>query len=195
MQDMFQDITGVILAGGKSSRMRRDKALLEVEGVSLFQRMLQTLQELFPQVLIAGDRKDLAQPGVPCYADPFPGSSLGGIYTGLLYSHTDYIFVAPCDMPFPDPELIRLIIAERQGFDAVVTLTPAGPEPCFALYSRRCLEPIKKMLDKGDYSIKGNFYTLITVRYVDAALLPEGWQRSLVNVNTPEEYRSLLEKK
>ena len=77
----FDDVTGVILAGGRSRRMGRDKALLKVDGVPLFERILGMMQGFFSNVIIAGDRPDLTRPGVPCYPDRYPGSALGGLYT------------------------------------------------------------------------------------------------------------------
>ena len=191
--DKYSDITGVILAGGRSSRMGRDKATLKVDGVPLFRRVLGVLQELFSRVLIAGDRKDLCEAGIESYADPYPGSALGGIYTGLFYSKTPYIFVAPCDMPYPDPSLIRLITSHRKGFDVVIPKTPAGFEPCFALYGRSCMEPSRHTLERGLYRINALF-SCLRVFYLEVEDLIPQWQRSLKNINTPEDYRLVQEK-
>src|SRR5512136_731985 len=96
-ESLYEDVTGVILAGGRSRRMGKDKTMLEIEGVTLFDRALRMMRELFSEVLIAGDRKDLVRPGVSCYPDLFPGSALGGLYTGLMKSPHDRIFVCSCD--------------------------------------------------------------------------------------------------
>ncbi len=70
------EVTGIILAGGRSRRMGRDKALLKVNGIAMFERILGMMQGFFSNVIIAGDRPDLMRPGVPCYSDRYPGSSL-----------------------------------------------------------------------------------------------------------------------
>lgn len=186
------DVTGVILAGGKSSRMGKDKASLEVNGSTLFERMLDVLQGLFPNVLIAGDRPDLIRPGVSCYPDVYPGSALGGLYTGLLKAQTDWVFVAPCDMPHVEAELIRVLLDRRAGQQIVVPRTHAGLEPLFALYHKACLGPMRSMLEEGHYRIY-DFYGQMHVCYVEETELPPGWERALVNVNTPEEYRKARE--
>ena len=67
--------------------------------------------------MIAGERPDLAQAGIDWHADIFPGSSLGGLYTGLFHAETPYIFAAACDMPYPDPDMIRQLLGFRQDFD------------------------------------------------------------------------------
>lgn len=188
----MDELTGVILAGGKSRRMGRDKAWLPVEGQALFERVLAVMRELFPQVLIAGDRPDLARPGIPSYPDLFPGSALGGLYTGLSVAPTPYIFVAACDMPYPERDLVAFLAGLHQGYDAVVVKTEEGFEPLFAVYGKACLGPMRALLEAGNYRVY-DFYPQVRVRYVDPEELPAGWRRALRNVNTPEDYRSLEE--
>ena len=187
------DVTGVILAGGRSSRMGRDKATLEVAGAPLFERVLSVLLDFFDAVLIAGDRPDLARPTVPYHPDIYSGSALGGLYTGLLKARTEWIFVAPCDMPHPDPEMIRVLLERREGRQIVVPRTRAGFEPLFALYHKDCLDPMRAMLEEGRYRIY-DLYDQMSVCYVCESELPPDWERSLINVNTPEEYSKVRKK-
>ena len=172
--------------------MGRDKAQLEVAGISLFERVLQAFTPFFEHILIAGDRPDLARPGIPSLPDRYPGSALGGLFTGLAAATTPWVFVAACDMPWPAPGLIRALLERRSGYQAVVPRTASGLEPLFALYHKACLEPMEDLLKKGDYRIY-DFYPRIRVRYLAEAELPPGWQRALVNVNTPEDLRRLKE--
>lgn len=187
----YPDVTGVILAGGRSSRMGRDKARLLVEGISLFERVLGAMRPLFPRLLISGDRPDLARPEAPCLPDLYPGSPLGGIYTALSAAETEWIFVSPCDLPHPDPALMGRLLECRDGVDAVVPRTSAGFEPLFALYHKRCLEPMRRMLVRGEYRVF-DFYDKVRVRFLLPEDLPPGWEKGLRNVNTPEEYRRVL---
>lgn len=182
----YPDVTGVILAGGRSRRMGCDKALLKIDGQTLFERILTLMQGLFSQVMIAGDRPDLRRPGVPAVADAYPGSALGGIHTGLAGAATDWVFVAPCDMPYPDDRIVRKLLAERAGHDAVVPRTASGFEPVFALYHKRCLDVVDAMLRRRHYRIY-DFYSHIDVHYLTAEQLPSGWEQSLLNLNTPED--------
>lgn len=186
----YADVTGVILAGGRSRRMGQDKATLEVAGATLFDRTLTMLCGLFPRVLIAGDRPDLTRPEVPCVPDIYPGSALGGIHGALSAASTPWIFVVPCDLAYPDPELVRFILGHRDGCDIVLPRTPSGLEPVFALYHRNCLPAMEEMLARGDYRIY-DFYDQVHVCYLDAAILPAGWQRALLNLNTPEDLRRM----
>ncbi len=180
----LSDITGVILAGGRSRRMGRDKATLTVDGRSLFERVHEAFNAVFEQLLIAGDRPDLASKAVPSFADEFPGSALGGIHGGLKAAQTPWIFVAPCDLAAPDPNLIRHLLPYRHNYDAVVPRTPAGFEPVFALYHKNCLPLMEQMLRAGNYRIY-DFYDRIRTRFVGSDELPPGWQTALVNLNSP----------
>ena len=191
--DINDDITGVLLAGGKSRRMGVDKARIVVGGRTLFSISLDLLRQYFQIVFIAGDRPDLATESVVTIPDIYPGSALGGLYTGLHFAQTDWIFVAPCDMPYPDPRILELLINRRNGFDAVVPRTPEGYEPVFALYHKRCLKQMVKMLQLGQYRIY-DFYQRINISYLEWHQMPEGWERALLNINTPDQLDLLEEK-
>jgi molybdopterin-guanine dinucleotide biosynthesis protein A len=182
--------TGVLLAGGKSLRMGQDKARIEVNGKPLLSRSLKLLRRHFPSVLIAGDRPDLATADIPAIPDIYPGSALGGLYTGLQAARTDWVFVAPCDMPYPDEKILKLLLKHRHGADAVVPRTPQGYEPVFALYHKNCLRHMEEMLQQDQYRIY-DFYQRIKVNYLDWQQMPAGWERSLLNINTPEQLENL----
>lgn len=191
--DNRQDITGVILVGGKSRRMGKDKAFLEFSGKPLFERVLEIHRESFHRILLVGDRRErFAGYGLPVLEDLFPGSALGGLYTGLYHAQTEYIFTSPCDLPFPNKGVLDHICSLRKGFDAVVPTTHRGLEPLFALYATKCLEPMRMLLESGNYCIY-DFYPQIRIRYVPSEELAhvdkEG--TSFLNINTPEEFARL----
>ncbi len=184
------DITGVILAGGRSRRMGRDKATLALAGRTLFERAHDAFEPVFTQILIAGDRPDLASATVPYFADEYPGSALGGIHGGLSAAQTPWIFVIPCDLAAPDANLIRHLLPYRHNQDAVVPRTTAGFEPVFALYHKNCLPVMEHMLQGGNFRIY-DFYDRIRTRFVDNDELPDGWQTALVNLNSPLDIEQL----
>lgn len=187
------DVTGVILAGGRSTRMGRDKATLVVGGQTLFARTREMLRGIFARVVISGDRPDLATAEVPCVPDIHPGSALGGLHGALTAASTPWIFVVPCDLAHPDAGLVRFLLNHRQGCDLVVPRTGEGLEPVFALYHKNCLPPMEEMLARGDFRIY-DFYRQVRACYIDAPALPAGWQRALLNLNTPEDVRRLENK-
>ena len=192
--DILTNITGVLLAGGASRRMGYDKACIDLAGETLFSRALELLHGYFETVIIAGDRPDLSCPGVAVIPDIYPGSALGGLYTGLNTASTDWVFVVPCDMPYPDSRILELLLELHDGSDAVVPRTPAGYEPVFALYNKSCLSHMEAMLRNNQFRIY-DFYQRIKVRYLDWHQMPSDWERSLLNINTPEQLKQLRREK
>lgn len=189
-----RDITGIILVGGQSRRMGRDKAFLQVGGRPLFERVLSVFRECFDRVVLVGDREErFAAYDLPVVGDIYPGSALGGLYTGLHHAETERVFVSSCDMPFPNAAVIRHLCALGKGFDAVVPTTAHGYEPLFALYARRCLGPMRELLESGNFCVY-DFYPQVRVRYVPAAQLApyDRDGKALLNVNTPEEYDAVM---
>ncbi|MDD2737139.1 MAG: molybdenum cofactor guanylyltransferase [Desulfuromonadaceae bacterium] len=184
------DVTGVILVGGKSRRMGRDKAFLEIDGKTMFDKIFSVFSENFSRILLIGDREErFANYHVPTYADLFPGSSLGGLYTGLFYAETNYIFVSSCDLPYPSSKVISHICPLVGDSDAVVPKLAHGYEPLFAAYAKSCLVPIKSMLEVGNYCVY-DLYPLITVKDVGEEDLKSVVESpySFINLNTPAEY-------
>jgi molybdopterin-guanine dinucleotide biosynthesis protein A len=195
MNDKYDDIAGLILVGGKSSRMGRDKAFLDVNGHPLFERALSLFRRNFAEILLSGDRAErFATYGFPVLGDIHPGSPLGGIYTGLVHAKTPYLFVASCDLPFPSEAVLRHLCSIRDGFDIVVPITDQGYEPLFALYSRRCLKTIEEFLASGECCAYG-YYDKLSVREVTGGELAEldKTGNCFRNINTPEEFDHLGE--
>lgn len=189
MAGRYEEITGVILVGGKSRRMGRDKAFLPWQGRPLFERVLALFQAHFDRVLLVGEKGERFDGyGVTVLPDLYPGSALGGLYTGVFQAQTDYVFVAPCDMPFPSAKLLRHLCSLRRGYDAVVPKSSEGFEPLFALYAKSSLPAMRALLDEGNLRIY-DLYPLLTTKTVAGEELERfgGGHRSLINVNTPEE--------
>ena len=189
-EPLRHDITGVILVGGKSRRMGRDKAFLDVAGKPLFERVLEVFRKSFDRIVLVGDREErFAAYGLPVLPDIYPGSSLGGLYTGLFHAATEYVFVSSCDLPFPNTAILRHLCSLKDGFDAVVPSTKYGYEPLFALYAKSCLGPIKALLDSGDCCAYA-WYPQVRVRYVSDEELAhlDRDRRAFLNVNTPDEF-------
>jgi molybdopterin-guanine dinucleotide biosynthesis protein A len=190
-------ITGVILVGGKSSRMGRDKAMLPLYGTILLDTVLDTLRSGLQRVILVGDHPERFEGyGLEIFPDIFPGSSLGGLYTGLFRAETPYIFASACDLPFASPSILRLILSLGEGFDAVVPFNGGYSEPLFALYHKKCLEPMKKLLDARNYRIY-DFYPQVRIRYVTPEELASvgGSGNAFLNVNTIKEYEAILGRK
>ena len=190
MGNLRLEVTGIILAGGKSSRMGRNKALLDFGGRRIIERTVDLFKSIFPEVIIVTNTpEEYANLGIKTVTDIFPGKgSLGGIYTGLIHSSYDYSFIASCDMPFLRRELIEFLVGLKEGYDLVVPRLKDGHEPLHAVYSKKCIK-------KGDLRIIG-FYPEVEVREVsEEELAPYiSVPSPFVNINTPEEYEEAVKR-
>jgi molybdenum cofactor guanylyltransferase len=197
---MENEVTGVLLAGGKSRRMGEDKRYLVVGEETLLERGLGVLRSVFQEVLVV-----IAQDSPPVGVDarvvrdlvPECGS-LGGLYTGLMRATTSSIFVVACDMPFLDRTVIAQFTSRRATADIVMAKLAAQLHPMHALYGNRCLPVLEQMIQARQLKIQELVsHASLRVQYVTEADLlaidPSG--RSFQNVNTPadlEAARSLL---
>ena len=188
------DISGIILAGGKSQRMGEDKAFIRIGGKPIIETITDLFQELFKETLIVTNRKDsYLYLRVGVYEDISPDQgALGGLYTGLFRSAFLNSFAVACDMPSLNAGVIKYLCQEAEGYDVVVPRTEDGFQPLHALYSKRCLQPIRRVLNDNKTRIF-DFYPLVRVRVVEAreflSIDPE--MQSFVNINTPEELNRL----
>ena len=186
------DVTGVLLAGGKSRRMGADKRYLVVGEQTLLERGLAVLSSIFQEVLVV-----IAQDSPPLDVDarvvrdlvPDCGS-LGGLYTGLTQATTPYIFVVACDMPFLDQAVISQFTSRRTTADIVMAKLAARLHPMHALYGKGCLPAMEQMILARQLKIQEMVsHASLRVRYVTEADLltidPSG--RSFLNVNTPAD--------
>jgi molybdopterin-guanine dinucleotide biosynthesis protein A len=189
---MITDVTGILLAGGKSRRMGEDKRFLHVGDRSLFERSLTVLRSIFQSVLvvIAQDSPPLLV-DVPVIRDLVPNcGNLGGLYTGLRQASTEHVFVVACDMPFLNPEAVRYLTQLKNDADLVMVQRETGLEPMHALYGRRCLPILEEMVRTHHLKIQDIIeHSSLNVRLIKEAELsridPEG--RSFLNVNTPSD--------
>ncbi|MGQ9718073.1 MAG: molybdenum cofactor guanylyltransferase [Anaerolineae bacterium] len=187
-------VTGVVLAGGASRRMGRNKAFLELGGKPLIAWVLERLAEVCAERLIVANDHSLYAPlGVPVVPDQFPGVGvLGGLHAGLAAARHDLILAVGCDMPFLNPDLLRAFVAWAEGYDVVALRRGEQVETLHAAYRRTCLEPMEEAIRSGQRRII-SFFPQVRVRYVAPEdvfpLDPD--LRSFRNANTPEEWAAL----
>ena len=144
-------VGGFILAGGESSRMGRDKALLELGGEALIVRAAR-LVEAATRCAIVGDSVRLEGFELEVIGDDFPGAGpLGGIATALRASEAEWNLVVACDLPYLTREWLEFLIgrAVRSEADAVLPMNERGAEPLCAAYRKRAEGAIRAALDRG----------------------------------------------
>jgi molybdenum cofactor guanylyltransferase len=177
--------------------MGQDKALLKIEGQTLLQITLTAFLQALPEVILIGDRPErFAGLGVSVHPDIYPGSALGGLYTGLVMAETSHIFVGSCDLSSPNVQLIRQLTALASGNDVVVVKSESGYEPLFAVYSQACLEPIRQQILSGNYCIY-DFYHEVVTRIVSLEEIVHlgDPQQLFLNLNTPQEYQRIIQER
>lgn len=164
-------ITSIVLAGGQSSRLGREKHTEMVAGKSLIGRTIANLSQLNTEILIVISARQsksslLSYSEAQIVVDIYPGKgSLGGIYTGLVHSSNFHNLAVACDMPFLNPNLLSYMIDISPDFDVVIPRIDEYEEPLHAVYTKKCLAPMKKLLQEGSLKIT-DFLELVKVRYV-----------------------------
>ena len=193
----WEAVSGVILAGGLSTRLGRDKASELLAGRSLLQRVVDRLAGLVDEYVVvtaAGQVLPAVEASAPvravedAYARVGP---LGGIYSALSAMQGAWALTVACDMPLLQPALLSELLRVAPGHDAVVPLNDGGlPEPLCAVYAKTCLPAIKQRVDAGSYKVTG-FFESVDVLFVE----PQAWQGfdsdglSFLNVNREEDLR------
>jgi len=204
-----EPVTGIILAGGRSHRMGRDKAWAELAGRPLIAWVLDALRAVTDQqMVVARDEAQVASLsglGLPVAVDHFPARGpLTGIHAGLKASETDLAVVVACDLPLVRPALLTYLIGAigtwhaavpymdegelPASFRAAVPARQAGLQPLMAAYRRRCVAPLEKLLAAGAVPTTA-LIAIVRARVVPPAqwreVDPDG--RSFFNVNTHED--------
>jgi len=162
----LKNTTGIILAGGKSSRLNQ-KALLKIRKKSVIESIVSTFHLLFDETFInTNDEKQFQHFGVPLIQDIVTGKGpLGGIYSSLTFSSNKRNFICACDMPFVNAELIEYMSQFSNKYDIVVPFVNNYFETLHAFYSKRCLEKIKEHLESDILKVS-EFYAFFKVRKI-----------------------------
>jgi molybdopterin-guanine dinucleotide biosynthesis protein A len=188
----LKNVTGVILAGGRSRRYGCNKALVEVQGVRLIERIATTMKLLFRNIiLITNTPQEYGFLNLPMYTDYIQGlGPLGGIYTGLKMMPDEAGFFTACDMPFHNPDLIQHMVKLRECFDLVVPRLEKGfVEPLHAVYHKTCLPALETLIHSNTLQII-RFFPQVRVRYFELneirVIDPE--LHSFININRPDEW-------
>ena len=185
------DILGVVLAGGKSTRLGAEKALLPLRGRPMIQIVAETLSTVFADVIIAGGRFDqLGFLGLPVVSDSFPECGpLAGIHAALSHSQARSIFVLSCDTPFIPPELIEYVLDFKSSSPTKITLFEDKLQPLCGLYSAACLPFLRSDLEQGKLSVLKSLLNIdfapVPISASQAFFTPELFR----NINCPEDYQ------
>lgn len=183
-------ISGIVLAGGRSSRMGRDKAWVELGGKPLVVRTLEAIRPVVHEVVVVTNEPEkYAKLDVRAVRDTIPGEGpLIGLQSGLKAIRNPWAFVATCDMPFLTTDFVYFLLRQTVRFDAVVPGDPKNRFPLSAMYSKTCVPAIEHEIGRGKREVVA-FYENVRVRWIPMNVLKKvvDVDRVLFNVNTPED--------
>lgn len=194
-------ITGLILAGGKSSRMGKNKALLPIGDKTAVERIVQALSEWTDsQVISADEAETYLFTGLPVAVDLHPGEGpLAGLEAGMEKEQADWYLAAACDMPLIRPEVVKYLTGKikTSEYQAVLPVINGRRQPLLAAYRADCLPVLKNCLSDGERSLKAffdkiNFDIITESDMIEAGIKKETVEASFFNMNHPEEYDKLL---
>ena len=193
------ECSGYILAGGASSRFGRDKALVEIGGLSMLERMIRLLRAATKEVKLVVGRDDYKKFGLESVADQWPGEGpLGGIITALedatrSAAKSEWNLILSCDMPFLTKEWLSFLLrrAEASTAEVILPRSASGPEPLCACYRNRAAAKLRKAFEAGTRKVTDG------LKHVTTEVLDEAdWKRFdsagrlFWNMNTAADYEA-----
>ncbi|MEH7883307.1 molybdenum cofactor guanylyltransferase [Bacillus sp. JJ1609] len=183
----------IVLSGGKSSRMGKNKALLKFHEKTNIEIILDELKHVFDDIILVTNEPETYQfLNIKTVTDQYKESGpLAGIHAGLEASDYEENFVVACDMPFVSGELAASLVKELKHHEAVVPISEGRQHPLFAAYQKRAAGVAKECIEEGMLRMK-HLLDRLDVRYLDEQdlrLYCEGnLERVFFNMNRPEEY-------
>lgn len=180
-------ITGIILAGGKSSRMGTSKGIMKINGKTFVENILHALTPVVDSVLIIANDPVYKKFG-PVYEDIIKGCGpMGGIYTGLMNSPTKKNIVVSCDIPFITAQMLSFIKNKSGDAEIAVPEHRGELEPLCAVYTKDCADRFRQLLETGEFKMHE------ALKYFDfkRIIVPERekCERNFININTPQEFQ------
>jgi len=184
-----KDITGIILAGGKSSRMGTDKGLLKLNNSTFIERIVSVLNPFVDDIIIVSDHNSHDVFGVKRIEDLYKDAGpLSGILSGLSHSKTETNIVLSCDIPFISEALIKHLVLNSKGDALINHIECEGKSmPLIATYKKQCVLPIKKALDNDERRVR----VLVKSLNPNTISVNSNYKLMVENINTPEQYKTL----
>lgn len=187
--------TGIVLAGGKSSRMGSDKCILEHNNSTFIQNAITLISSVSDDILLSTNNSEFMKFGYQIVPDLFSGiGPLSGIYSSLLKSKTEINIIIPCDLPNISVELLNFLLSNIGEFDAVIPVFDHKVEPLVGVYKKGVLPFIEKSINDKEYKI------LTMLKNANTLFIPITSSNSFYNtnlfknINTIDDYKEILDK-
>lgn len=197
---MHSEITGIILAGGKSTRMGVNKSFLKVGEQTIVERIADFMNSVFAEVIVISNTpEEYKFLNLPVYEDMYKGKGpIGGIHSGLKHSNAEKNLFISCDVPLMNKETIEYIVNYETDKPLRVCRTKGFIQPLPGMYDKRLLDTLDKILSGENAEGKDRRNKLLTfIESCDAEIInPEGaigyTENTFLNINTQEDYNNLL---
>ena len=151
---LHPEITAIILAGGKSTRMKKEKGLMLFGKKTLVEHVIDALKKITNNIIIITQNPGYEKFGYPCFADVIQDKgALGGIYTGLTYSASQKNLVVGCDMPFLSEDILTNLIHEMDEEDVLLMEHMGKAEPLCSIFDKNCITHIRSLIEKNQLKI------------------------------------------
>jgi len=180
------DITGIILAGGKSTRMGEDKSSKLHKGIPFLQHIIEAMKKVTNNIIIITNNEDHTEFGYPCFSDIVPDQGpIGGIYTALHHASTEKNLILSCDVPFITSDILNNLIKQ---YDVTYDIIAYQDTPLVALYHRSTFNTFLKSIETKHLRLRE---VLATLR-VKNICIEKNMAPYLVNINTPQQYKEAM---
>lgn len=188
-------MTGIILAGGRNTRIGTDKAFLEINGVRLIDRTIAILKGIFEEIIVVTNSPlSYLDQNVTIVTDILENKGpLGGLYTGLFFAFSQRAFVCACDMPFLDGHFIEYMIENCTDYDVVVPYSGDGLQPLHAIYSKKCLPAMLNHLKRDKLKII-DLYKGLKILTLNEGIIDSfnSGRKMFLNINSHADLRQIL---
>ncbi|MCF7912687.1 MAG: molybdenum cofactor guanylyltransferase [Candidatus Cloacimonetes bacterium] len=189
----ISDITAVILAGGKNTRIQREKSLIKIQGDFLIDKQVKLLKSIFENIIISTSKASIKErfPDIQIVEDEYLNCGpLGGIQAAMKHAHTETIFVFACDMPYLDTGVIlhQIAVFRNSEVDILVPKHAEGIEPLHAIYSKANLPFLEESLLAGNFSVR-SFYARSNAGYLHFELK---FIANFFNINTQRDLQKII---
>jgi molybdopterin-guanine dinucleotide biosynthesis protein A len=189
----IKNITAVILAGGKNTRIQQEKSLIKIQGNHLIDKQVKLLKSIFETIIISTGKEALKSkfPTLQTVEDEYVDCGpLGGIQAAMKHAQTEAVFVFACDMPCLDVNVIlrQIEVYRNSNVDILVPKHAEGIEPLHAIYSRANLPFLEECLQNGRYSVR-SFYAKSNASYLHFE--PE-YINNFFNINTQRDLQKII---
>jgi molybdenum cofactor guanylyltransferase len=205
---MYDDITGIILSGGKSTRMGENKSLMKIGNKTIIEHVKDLMQSLFSKViLITNDLDEYAFLNLEMYKDIFfRMGPLAGIHSGLTHSLTDKNFIISCDIPLMTPEMIKYLTDYKTDKPVTIAKADGFIQQLCGVYHKSCLQAAETTLafnkndeERNDVQKKRGCKVLglidiVGAEIIEAESLPFYKKDMFFNMNRRSDYESILNK-